>query len=323
MGDAPSRYSSVVGCGTYLALIALAQISTRAEAQELLERCLDEHPGFLGAVHPLADAMLANQVAPEEVVERIESRVTKLTPSVRFMLGMALYESGAAEAAEPQFRAVLEQQPSSMPARVALGEAVLSQGRYLEAAEVAAEVGEGEPGADAARRTEMFSLLVSGEIDRAAQTLERGRADMHRGDADLFAAWQSAASGGELPPALPRDAAPLLTLALEALLRVQEVDAFGMLVPLIDRVGLPARERREMLASMYMRRGYLQSAADEWIGSIQELGPDAPALTGLALVAAAREMPEDALVFAREARQLDPGYAQAARLVQNLEAAAA
>src|SRR3954451_6182425 len=40
MGDSPSRYSSVVGCGTYLAQIALAQISPPAEAEELLVRCL-------------------------------------------------------------------------------------------------------------------------------------------------------------------------------------------------------------------------------------------------------------------------------------------
>jgi hypothetical protein len=114
----------------------------------------------------------------------------------------------------------------------------------------------------------------------------------------------------------------MLSMSLEALLRVQEVDAFGMLVPLVERVGLAPRDRRELLAAMYMRRGYLESAADEWISSIQELGPDAPALTGLALVAKAREMPEDALVFAREAREIDPGYAAASRLVTSLEVAA-
>jgi tetratricopeptide (TPR) repeat protein len=114
----------------------------------------------------------------------------------------------------------------------------------------------------------------------------------------------------------------MLVTALEALLRVREVDAFGLLVPLADRVGLSARDRRELLASMYMRRGYLESAADEWITVIQELGPDAPALTGLALVAKARELPDDALVFAREARELDPGYAAASRLLSSLELAA-
>ena len=323
MGDAPSRYSSVVGCGSYLALIALSQISTPAEAEELLSRCLDEHPGFLGAVLPLASAMLRNRREPDAVVEAVESRVTKLTASVRFMLGTALYEAGAAAAAETQFRGVLDQQPASVPARVALAESLLSQERYAEAAAEAALVDDGEPAAAAARRTELFGLLVAGEFDAAGAALARAREEIPAGEAELFAAWQAAAAGGELPPALPRDAGPMLGMALEALLRVREVDAFGMLVPLVDRVGMPARERRELLASMYLRRGYLESAADEWIASVQELGPDAPALTGLALVAAAREMPDDALVFAREATQLDPGHAAAAQLVRNLEVAAA
>jgi hypothetical protein len=117
-------------------------------------------------------------------------------------------------------------------------------------------------------------------------------------------------------------AAEMLMMSLEALLRVQEVDAFGLLVPLLDRVGISLRDRHELLASMYMRRGYLESAADEWISVIQELGADAPALTGLALVAKAREMPDDALVFAREARDMDPGYVAATRLVTSLEVAA-
>jgi hypothetical protein len=56
---------------------------------------------------------------------------------------------------------------------------------------------------------------------------------------------------------------------------------------------------------------------------VQELGPDAKALTGLALVATARDLPEDALIFAREASQLDPSHAPAAQLVRNLEVAAA
>jgi hypothetical protein len=142
---------------------------------------------------------------------------------------------------------------------------------------------------------------------------------MPPGEPELFAAWLAAARGESLPETLPAQSAKMLTTSLEALLRLREVDAFGLLVPLIDRVGLAPRDRRELLASMYMRRGYLESAADEWISVIQELGPDAPALTGLALVAKAREMPDDALVFAREARALDPGYAAASQLVTRLE----
>jgi tetratricopeptide (TPR) repeat protein len=322
MGDSPSRYSSVVGTGTYLAMIALAQITPSARAASLLERCLEEHPGFLGAVHPAAAAMLAIGREPAQVVAAIESRIDKLTPSARFMLGIALYEAGAAEAAEEQFRGVLDQQPGSVPARVALAEAILSQARYTEAAAVAAEVGDEEPAVGAARRTELFGLLVAGELDAAASVLGRARAELPAGEAELFGAWLSAANGNPLPAALPGQATHMLAMSLEALLRVQEVDSFGLLVPLVERVGLSLRDRHELLASMYMRRGYLESAADEWISVIQELGPDAPALTGLALVAKAREMPDDALVFALEARQIDPGYAAASRLVHSLEVAA-
>ncbi len=59
-------------------------------------------------------------------------------PAARFMLGTALYESGATVAGELQFRAVLERQPHSSRARVALGEALLAQRRYGEAADTAA-----------------------------------------------------------------------------------------------------------------------------------------------------------------------------------------
>src|SRR3954452_14274341 len=322
MGDAPSRYSSVLGCGTYLALIALAQLSTAAEAEALLARCLDEHPGFLGTVHPYAAAMLAGGRDAADVVATIEERVEKLTASVRFMLGVALFEGAAAGVAAEQFRRVLEQQPDSVPARVALGEALLSQGRYAEAVAEAALVEPGAPAAAAARRTEVFGLLVAGEVEAAAGALERARGEMLAGEPELFGAWLGAVRGEGLPETLPAAAAQMLATTLEALLRLREVDAFGILVPLIERVGLPPRDRRELLASMYMRRGYLESAADEWISVIQELGPDAPAFTGLALVAKAREMPEDALVFAREARALDPGYAAASQLVTRLEPAA-
>jgi tetratricopeptide (TPR) repeat protein len=238
------------------------------------------------------------------------------------MLGTALYEAGAAEAAEAQFREVLDQQPDSVPARVALAETLLSQGRYGDAAAEAGKVGDDEPTAGPARRTQLFGLLVQGELDAARDVLARSREELPAGEAPLFDAWLGAAAGSPLPDVLPRESAQMLATSLEALLRVREVDAFGLLVPLFERVGLPARDRRELLASMYMRRGYLESAADEWIAVIQELGPDAPALTGLALVAKAREMPDDALVFAREARQLDPGYSAASLLVSSLEVAA-
>jgi tetratricopeptide (TPR) repeat protein len=305
-----------------MSLMALAQISELGEQVELLTRCLDEYPAFYGPVLPLAAAMLKSGVDADEVVTAIEGRVAKPTATVRFMLGTALYEAGFAEHAEAQFRGVIETQPGSSYARVALAEAVLSQKRYAEAAEEAAQVPAGDPCAAAAHRTELFARLVGGELELARTALDTAVADLPSGEAELFRAWVAASGGEPLPGILPLDAAELLTATLEALLRVQEVDAFGTLVPLVDRVGLPARERRELLASMYMRRGYLESAADEWIAVIQEMGADARALTGLALVAAARDLREDALVFAREATTIDPGHEAASLLVRNLELAA-
>jgi tetratricopeptide (TPR) repeat protein len=322
MGDAPARYSATVGCGSYLALMALAAMGSLGDQVELLTRCLDEHPAFYGPVLPLATAMVQSGSQPAEVVTAIESRVASPTATVRFMLGTALYEAGAAAEAEVQFRGVIEQQQSSAHARVALAEAVLSQRRFGEAAAIAAEVPAGDPCAAAARRTQLFALLVDGDDETARKLLDAADGDLPAADRALFGAWHGAADGRPLPAVLPRDVQPLLTATLEALLRIQEVDVFASLVGLVDRVGLPARERRELLASMYLRRGFLDSAADEWIAVCHDHGPDAKALTGLALIATARQMPEDALEFAREASVLDPGYEAATLLVRNLELAA-
>src|ERR671931_341590 len=156
MGDAPSRYSPMVGCGSYIALGVLADIRRDqgdfAECERLLMESLREHPGFLGAVHPLASIMLAQDQEPELVEETIESVVEALTPSAHFMLGSALYEHRNAEAAEVQFRAVLDKQPSSDSARVALSETLLSQSRWEEAAQAAAGVDDLSAYAAPARR---------------------------------------------------------------------------------------------------------------------------------------------------------------------------
>jgi hypothetical protein len=75
------------------------------------------------------------------------------------------------------------------------------------------------------------------------------------------------------------------------------------------------------MAQMYLRRGFLESAADEWVAACQDIGPDAAALIGLAQVAYARELPEDAVVFASEAQALDPAHQGAARLLAALTTA--
>jgi tetratricopeptide (TPR) repeat protein len=229
------------------------------------------------------------------------------------MLGTALYEASHPTAAEEQFRRVLDRQPDNGPARLALAEALLSQRRYEQAAAVAAGVPEEDPCAAAACRNELFAARAAAN-PALEPSAERTRASgVPENDTAVFAAWLAAIEERPLPGYLAAECAPLLGVLLEALLRVRDVDPFVCLLPVLDSVRLPERERRELMAQIYLRRGYLESAADEWIAASQQ-GADVRALVGLAQVALAQELPEEAVLFAQEALTIDPGCAGAARI---------
>jgi glycosyltransferase involved in cell wall biosynthesis/Flp pilus assembly protein TadD len=319
MGDAPARYTAVLGCGSYLPRLALAELDAHRgrlpSARELLDWCLREYPGFYGTVLPYASVLLRSGIEPERVTAEIEERVAELTPTVRFMLGTALYEEGAAEAAERQFRLVLERQPHSSRARVALGESLLSQKRYAEAVAEAQELPLGDPLAAVACRTEWFARIVGGETDGATDLPTRAdAAGLPSDDRRLFEAWQALTTDDAATASLPITVVPLLGTVLEALLRVQEFEQFELLVPLLHTSPLPVREQRELLASLYLRRGYLASAAEEWMAVCNERA-DARAMVGLAQVAAAHGLPDDAATFASEALSLDPDNPIASQLL--------
>ncbi len=319
MGDAPSAYASTLGCGTYLPRLGLAELHLHRnepeQARELLDWCLREHPGFYGTVLPYASALLRTGIEPDSVATQLEERVAEPTPTVRFMLGTALYEAGGLAAAERQFRLVLERLPSSAPARIALGEALLAQRRYGEAAQEAGEVPELDPLAPIACRTQLFGLIATGDLEGAREALDRAqRAGLPEVELQLFGGWTALAAGHEPRSPLPATATPLLGVILEAFLRVQDFKAFEVLVGLLDRSELPRREQRELLGTIYLRRGFLASAAREWMAVCSEQ-PDARALIGLAQVAAAHGLPQDAVTFAIEALAHDPGNEAAHRII--------
>jgi glycosyltransferase involved in cell wall biosynthesis len=321
MGDAPSRYSATVGCGSYLALAALADLRRDAgdlsEAERLLRAVRAEHPTFFGAVDPLAALLLARGVAPADVVAAVEGPGGELPAMARFLLAVPLHEHGAPVEAEVQLRAVLAAHPGADAARVALGETLLSQGRLADARAAVEVVDEGSPSARAAARTLLFARLADeastiDETGLAADLARAERAGTEPAERDAFAAWAAVRGGAAVPGALPPAAAePVLTM-LEALVHLEAFDAFGWLVPVLDAVAIPWRQRRERLADLYLRCGFLESAADEWIAVCEASGPDAAALAGLAQVAAARGMAEDAEILAREAQALQPDHPVAA-----------
>ena len=327
MGDAPRRYTAMVGCGTYLPRIYLADLKRNLGdldgAIELLEHCLVEHSQFIGSVLPYASALLARGDEPETVVRELEGHLPDTPPAARFMLGTALYEAGSTALGEAQFRAVLQRQPHSSRASVALGEALLAQRRYEEAAEVAAGLPGEDPLALIAARTECFARLAGGDGEGFPSALERAReAGMGVAEQDLFRAWQQLAATGQTAAELSMQAVEPLLVMLEALVRVQDFELFELLLGLLPRTPLPERERRELLGAMYLRRGYLASAAEEWMAVCRE-EPDVPALLGLSRVALAQGMGREAAEFAESALQRDPGNHAARHLLARSQAVVA
>ncbi|MGA9284850.1 MAG: glycosyltransferase [Solirubrobacteraceae bacterium] len=361
MGDAPGGYTATVGSGSYIAMVHLAELELgRGELEaaiKLLERCLREYPRFVGSVLPYASALLASGRPAEEVAKEVEGLVPDLTPAARFLLGSALYEGGATTSGETQFRAVLARQPHSSRARVALGEALLAQRRYAEAAATAAELADDDPLGEIARRTELFARIADGEASRAGgktshesavnalggasqatsdpskqdtdeatdidRALEGARAaGMTDSEIDLFRAWRDLSGSGTTAIALAAEAVQPLVVMLEALLRVQDFQTFEVLLGALERTPVTERDRRELLADVYLRRGFETSAAEEWM-AVCEAEPDARALLGLARVAAARGMTREAENFAAAALERDPDNALAASLLSHAQALAA
>ena len=344
MGDALGGYTATIGSGSYIPMVHLAELERgRGELEAaigLLERCLREHPRFVGSVLPYASALLASGRPAEEVAKEVEGLVPDLTPAARFLLGSALYEGGATASGETQFRAVLERQPHSSRARVALGETLLAQRRYAEAAATAAELADDDPLGEVARRTELFARIAdlkrderSGaradegprkggavDIDRALKGAKA--ADMADAEIDLFRAWHDLARSGTTAIALATEAVQPLVVMLEALLRVKDFQTFEVLLGALERTPVSERERRELLADVYLRRGFATSAAEEWM-AVCEAEPDARALLGLARVAAARGMTREAQNFAAAALERDPDNALAASLLSDAQALAA
>lgn len=113
---------------------------------------------------------------------------------------------------------------------------------------------------------------------------------------------------------MPVAGAPLLGVILETLLRGADGERFVALLPALGQSQLARREQRELLAQMYLKHGLIDRAAQEWIAAASE-APDVRSMLGLAQVALAQGMTDDAANFATAALELDPACAQAKALL--------
>lgn len=319
MGDAPARYSATVGSGTFLALMLLGELRRQqgrpAEAEELFRHALAEHPEFLAPILPLASVLLERGAEPDAVVAELDSD----KPSARLLLATGLFESGKVSEAESLFRAVLDRQPANGVARIGLVEALLSQKEWAAAYATAADEPESSPVVRIACTEMLFAAAVSGDAAGLAAALERAETvGVATVQVELYRAWATVLAGGEPPRILSEGAGETALTALEALLRVQEFESFEALHGLFQRSAIPARERRERLARLYLRRGFLASAADEWLAVVKD-GADADALVGLAQISFALEEPQEAIGLAREALQLEPASGRALAVIAACE----
>ena len=316
LGDAPAAYSATVGSGTFLALMLLGELrqeqGRRDEAEALLRQALAEHPDFVAPVLPLATLLLQRGLEPAAV----EAELPVEKPSARLLLATACFEGRHVVAAEWLFRGVLEKQPGNAVARVGLVEALLSQKRWDDAFAEAGAEPETSPVATIVAGEMLFAAAVPGAGQALAVALRRAEAvGVDQPQLELYRAWADVLGGAPAPRVLSEGAGTAALSVLEALLRVQEFDAFEQLLALYERTAMAPRERREQLARTYLRRGFLGSAADEWIAVVNQ-APDVDALVGLAQIALADGEPDDALAFARRALGLDAISAPALAVVE-------
>ncbi|MTD45498.1 hypothetical protein GKE82_14670 [Conexibacter sp. W3-3-2] len=311
MGDAPSRYSATVGCGTSMAACALAEVrrdqGDLAAAEQLLRTALVDHPGYLGTIEQLALVLLRAGRPGDTVVSEIEALGGPLAPTAAFLVGIACFEHGAVGTAATLLRRVLDAQPGAHPARAILAEALLSTGDLDGARTVAEEVPADASCADAAARTALFCRLAAGTAVADAQLDAAAAVGLPAAEVAALRAWRDAPAATPAAGTLPAAAGPPALTMLDALARLEQFDAFERLAPVLDAVDAPWRERREALARLYLRRGFLESAADEWIAVVEHAGPDARAFEGLSEVAVARGLDDDARALADEARRLRAG----------------
>ena len=315
LGDAPAKYASVAGSGTYLArclLGELAEARGRAdEAEEHFVASLTGHPDYVAPVLPAATLLLRRGADEAE----LRATLPLGRPSATLLAGTACLEQGRLELAQTFFGEVLRRQPGNDAARIGLAETHLFGSRFADAAAVAAGVEPDSPLAAAAAVEIVFAHAAAGDLAALRTALQT--APLAPADRSLYEAWVALLAEQPLPEKLPADAFPTAATALEALLRIQEFGAFEQLAGLAERIEVTPGQRREVLAGMYLRRGYLDSAADEWIALASEQ-PSARAFVGLAQVAVARELPDDAVAFAEHALELEPGSAEAGRLLDAL-----
>lgn len=325
-GDAPARYVSVSGKGSFQARLLLAralrQLDDTAGAREQLEAAVEEAPHFHAALAELTDLLLAGEPGPATVDAELDAilgdRARHVTPNL--LIGTRLHEAGHAEAADGRYDRVLAAVPRHGQALVARSELRLWQRRFDDAWECGMQVDELDPVAAAGAQSAFLAAAALERVDLLDAPCERIAASelLAAGERAVYVAWRSRlAPDAGVHAMVPADDAARAALVrnLEALARLHATDAFEVLYGLAPTVVPDAYERGLCMARLYLGLSFADMAGEELMLLVERFGPDAELLLGLGKVATIKEMWEDAAVFLQEALALQPAQPEASRLL--------
>ena len=326
MGDAPARFVSSKGKGSFQARALLATAMREQghleDACAEFERAQEEVPGYFGMLIDLTDALLQTrgvEAASARVDELLGERSHGATANV--LVAAAFHDAGEFEVAEERYARVLGPNPTHAGALIARAELRLAQQRYVDAWTDAMAIDPLDIVASRAAQAAFLAAIVLDEPERLDAPLERitQASELPAAERAVYVAWKARVTGGDagVTTLVPAETAAAVTVLrnLEALAKLSATDQFELLHPLLTQALPDERARHLQLADLYLRRRFADMAAEELMGYVQRFGPDPVSLTGLGKVATIKELWEDAEVLLNESLGLDPEQPDASRLL--------
>ncbi|MCW2974493.1 MAG: glycosyltransferase [Thermoleophilia bacterium] len=330
LGDAPARFVSAKGKGTYqaraLLAAALREQNRMEECCAELERAQEEAPTFLGMLIDLTDALLETRgvdAASARVDELLGDRSHGATANV--LIAAAFHDAGEYAAAEERYARVLTPNPTHSGALIARAELRLAQRDFEAAYTDAMTIDPLDIVASRAAQAAFLAAVVQEDADRMASSLERiaTAQELPAAERAVYVAWKELATGASdgVTALVPTEPAAGMTVLrnLEALAKLEATDQFEVLHPLLAQVQPDDRLRHLQLAELYLRRQFVDMAGEEYMEYVQRFGPDPVSLTGLGKVATMKEMWEDAEILLGESLGLDPEQPDASRLLTAIQ----
>jgi tetratricopeptide (TPR) repeat protein len=317
-GEAPAKLGGAIGNGSFLARefigAAFEKQGLPHQAVEIYRESMQVDPHYLAILGGLSRALLMSGEPVEKVMQEVEPYLAQNLPAAGAIVATRIYERGEIEAALSLYRRVEQSAPGNPIIRVGLVECLLSQGELDQALELCTPLDPSNPVAHVLLRTAAFCYILQGNPEQAEELLSASEEiGMSQDESFVLSSWIQVLKGGEFKT-WNNQHAVLAAPLLESVLKLQQFDAAQGLIRLYYNAAISIAERTLIMAPIYARQGFLNSAAECWLEWIDQDGPQADSLVGLAYISRAEERYEEALALAQDAVTMDPGHEEAQRM---------